>query len=538
MGKKTLSPQGVKEARINLECLMDDLDFSGSLKADEYEAMCQPIIERLAEPIQKALNEAKMTKNDLASVEIVGGTTRIGCVKRQLISVLGMNLSTTMNADEAVTRGAALQSAILSPRFKVLPYEIQESQPFPIKISWDEQVVGAGQEGVEVDGDADGADMPTNSVVMFDRGLNFPIVRRVTLRRSGDFKVASAYDEAALQYGLPAGAPRDIASFNIKLAADGEKKVRVNVKQDIHGIVHLSSAQMVEELEEEEEEAGGTETKEGGEEQKQEKKKKIKKTNLEFTQSRPLDWSQEEINKAFEAEVAMANIDRLVKETSDMRNELESYIYDMRDKIASSSHLADYATDEEKAAFSAKQEATENWLYEDGFDAPKSVYAEKLAELRQLGGPIEIRCTEAQGRPAALSSLQANLEKYKQWLNESQSDEKYAHITDEERNTCHAKCDEVSSWMYDMMDKQGSKPQSADPVLKVADINFKNRELNNVCSPIKHKPIPKKKEEPKPAEPEGKTETKEDAAEPMDGVEPEDGEKATPPPNAPETMEE
>jgi len=425
----------------------------------------------------------------------------------------------------------------LSPRFKVLPYEIQESQPFPIKISWDEQVDGAGQEGVEIDGDADGADMPTNSVVMFDRGLNFPIVRRVTLRRSGDFKVASAYDETALQYGLPEGAPRDIASFNIKLAADGEKKVRVNVKQDIHGIVHLSSAQMVEELEEEEE-AGDTETKEGAEEQKeQEKKKKIKKTNLEFSQSRPLDWSRDEINKAFEAEVAMANIDRLVKETSDMRNELESYIYDMRDKITSSSHLADYATDEEKAAFTAKQEATENWLYEDGFDATKSVYAEKLGELKQLGGPIEIRCTEAQGRPAALSSLQANLEKYKQWLNESQSDEKYAHITDEERNTCHAKCDEVSSWMYDMMDKQGSKPQSADPILKVADINFKNRELNNVCSPIKHKPIPKKKEEPKPAEePEGQAETKEDGAEPMEGVEQEDGDK--PAPDAPETMEE
>merc|ERR1712194_699402 len=261
-----------------------------------------------------------------------------------------------------------------------------------------------------------------------------------------------------------------------------------------------------------------------------------KKTNFEFTCSRPLDWSKDEINKANETEVAMANIDRLVKETSDMRNELESYIYDMRDKITSSSHLADYATDEEKAAFTTKQEGIENWLYEDGFDATKSVYAEKLVELKSLGGPIEMRSSEAQGRPAALNALKANLEKYTQWLNESQTSAAYAHITDEERNTCHAKCDEVSAWMYDMMDKQGSKPQNTDPLFKVNDILFKNRDINNVCSPIKHKPVPKpKKEEPKPAEPAAKEEAKE-GAEPMEGVEPaEGGEKA---PEAPEKMEE
>lgn len=526
--KKTLSPQGVKEVRINLECLMDDYDFSCSLKAEEYETMCAPLIARLDGPILRALQETGLTPEDLASVEIVGGSTRIGCIKRELMKVLGgKTLSTTMNADEAVARGAALQSAILSPRFKVLPYEIQESQPFPIKISWDEQVDAAGQQGVEVEGDADGSEMPTNSVVMFDRGLNFPIVRRVTLRRSGDFNVTSSYDESALQYGLPAEATKDIASFSIKLAADGEKKVRVNVKQDIHGIVHLSSAQMVEEIEEEDE-AIEVEMKEGGqEEQKQEKKKKIKKTNLEFSQKRPLDWSKEHINKAYEAEVAMANVDRVFRETSDMRNELESYIYDMRDKISSSSHLGDFATDDEKDAFNTKQEAIENWLYEDGFDATKSVYAEKLAELKALGSPIENRFIEAQGRSSALSSLQSSLEKYKQWLNESQTDEKFAHITDEERNSCHAKCDEVSSWMYDMMDKQGSLPPSADPVVKVADINAKNRELNNVCSPIKHKPVPKKKEEDsKPAESSANKGVDAPEGEPMEGVQPEEnGEK-------------
>merc|ERR1712176_253493 len=529
--KKTLSPHGVKEARVNLECLMDDLDFSCPLKADEYEEMCQPLLARLAGPIKKAMEEAKLTKGDLTSVEIVGGTTRIACVKRELSSIIGMSLSTTLNADEAVARGTALQSAILSPRFKVLPYEIIEAQPFPIKISWDEQVA---QGGMETDGKTDGAEA-TNSVLMFSRNLNFPIVRRVTLRRAGDFCVTSTYDESGVQYGMETTSSKDIAQFQIKAKPGDLQKVRVNVKQDIHGIIHLSSAQMVEEIEEEESTEAETkneegEQKEGKGEEKKEKKKKIKKTNLDFTTSRVLDWTQAEINNHNEKEVAMVNVDRIVKETSDMRNELESYIYDMRDKVSMDSQLGKYGTDAEKSAFTSKLEAMENWLYEDGFDATKSVYFEKLNELKKLGGPLQMRQIEAQGRPNAMKSLQMNIEKYKNWaLQESQSNPIYAHITDEERQKVVTKCDEASSWMYEMLDKQGSLPLNVDPVVTVSQIQSNSHGVTNVCSPIRYKkaPPPPKKEAPKENE-SGKSAgaskpAEADGATPMDGVETEKG---------------
>lgn len=490
--KKTLSPHGVKESRISLECLMDDFDFATALKAEEYEMMCKPLLDRLAAPIEKALAEAKLTADDLASVEVVGGSTRIGAVKSVISSVLGGNktLSTTMNADEAVARGAALQSAILSPRFKVLPYEIQEAQPYPIKLTWDE----SSEDG---------------SVVMFDRGLNFPIVRRVTLKRDGEFAVSASYDAASSNYGFVDGVSSDICTFNIKATADGElKKIRVNVKEDIHGIINLSSAQMVEDIvEEEAAEEGAAKEAEASAEKKEgeaggdaeEKKKKVKKTNLEVDVVRPLDWSKEEINKAYEEEVAMANGDRIVRETADMRNELESYIYDKRDKITSESQLAPFATDGEKSTFSTALESTENWLYEDGFDASKSVYAEKLAELQKIGNPIERRQVEAGARPASVAKLQRNVEFYSNWLNTAQSDEKYAHITEEEFQRCRAKCDEVSSWMYDMLDKQGSLGQNVDPAVTVADLSAKSKEVTDCCNPVMHKPAPKK-EEPKKEE--------------------------------------
>lgn len=527
--KKTLSPQGVKEARINLEMLQDDLDFSATLTAKEYEAMCQPLLARLAAPLQMCLTECKLQVKDLDSVEIVGGSTRIGCVKRELTKALGKGapkLATTMNADEAVARGAALQSAILSPRFKVLPYEIQEAQPYPIRVSW----AGDDQAGVEVDpaGNTESA-APADSVIMFDRGLSFPIVRRVTLKREGTFPVNVMYDESAsITYGLPKDSGKHICNFGISLPSEGEKKVRVNIKQDIHGIVHMSSAQMVEEVEEPpapEEEKSEEEKADAPAEGEEKKKVKIKKTNLEFTVSRPLDWTREEITSANEAEVSMTNHDRIVRETADKRNELESYIYDMRDKVGSDNQLGLYGTEEEKSAFLTKNEGTENWLYEDGFDATKSVYAEKLAELKALGTPMEKRRSEAEGRASAISGLQAKLEVYQKWVNDY-TDRKYDHITDDERLVVRTCCDETSAWMYEMLDKQGGLNLHDDPVLTVADISNKTVKLVQTCNPIMTKPVPpppKPKEEPKPAAAE---ETKPDApegngteAEPMEGVE-------------------
>merc|ERR1712038_125213 len=463
------------------------------------------LLARLNPPIQRALAETELSPSDMASIEIVGGGSRVGCVKRTLAKVLGLDvsatnngLSTTLNADEAIARGAALQSAILSPRFKVLPYEIVECNPFPVKVAWDGEVEEEGG---------------TNSVVMFDRASNFSVVRRVTLRRSGEFVVNASYDDTAANFEFPEGVSKDIVTFKIKAPKGNENKIRVNVKQDIHGTILLSSAQMVEEVIEEEKdeemkEGEATAAKEGEEAKKEqeevkpekEKKKKIKKTNLEFTESRQLEWTKAEMDAYFEKEVSMSNIDRVVKETADMRNELESYVYDMRDKIISESQLAPYGTDSEKSAFSTALETTENWLYEEGFDAKKSVYAEKLGDLKKFGDPLVMRQKESQARPGAMSVLQRTVEKYQNWVNTSMNDEQYAHITDDEWTKAREVCDSTSSWMYDAMDKQGSLSPSDNPAVTVAEINAKSNEITKTISPIMHEPKPKPKVEEKPEE--------------------------------------
>ena len=130
---------------------------------------------------------------------------------------------------------------------------------------------------------------------------------------------------------------------------------------------------------------------------------------MEYTVSQPMDFSKDEIEKFHEMEVELANQDRIVRETAGMRNDLESYIYDMRDKIITDSQLASYATQKDKDKFNKKQEEVDNWLYEEGYDATKSVYAGKLAELKKIGGPVEARAAEAAARPNAAASKSTEL---------------------------------------------------------------------------------------------------------------------------------
>mmetsp|Transcript_16759 Transcript_16759/g.37682 ORF Transcript_16759/g.37682 Transcript_16759/m.37682 type:complete len:809 (-) Transcript_16759:229-2655(-) len=510
--KKTLSPAGVKEGRVGLECLLEDRDFFGTLKTEDYENMCAPLLHRLEAPLRRALSEANLSPSDMSSIEIVGGSSRIACVKRTLAGLLGLDknainfgLSTTLNADESVARGAALMSAILSPRFKVLPYEIVESQPVPVRVSWDGSATGEEQ------GSGPGQD----SVVMFERGSNFPCVRRVTLRRKGQFYVRAAYDQEG--DFLTVGAPRDITEFTI-MAPEGEPvKVRVNVKADIHGIITLSSAQMVEEVEDEmdvDKPAENGEEAKAPEGETEAKKKRVKKTNLEFKVNYPLDWTKTQLDELVEKEVSMANTDRIVRETSDARNALESYIYDMRDKIHSS--LSKYCTDVERDTLSRDLESSENWLYEDGFDTVKSVYLSKLADLKKIGYPIEERESEERSRPEAFKHLKSVIDKYMAFL--SSNDVKYEHITPEEKSNCRSKCEEMSNWMYTTMEKQGDLAQNANPCVKSVDIMARSRELQTVCNPIMTKrPPPPPKETKKPEEkPEEKPAKAKDETETMD----------------------
>lgn len=69
-------------------------------------------------------------------MEVIGGSTRIPAVKEIFVSIFKRDISTTLNIDEAISRGCALQCAMLSPTFKVRDFSVTDIQPYPIQLKW------------------------------------------------------------------------------------------------------------------------------------------------------------------------------------------------------------------------------------------------------------------------------------------------------------------------------------------------------------------------------------------------------------------
>lgn len=92
---------------------MNDVDVSGMITREEFEALAAPLLERVTAPLEKALTQAGITKEEIDAVEIIGGTSRVPAVKERIKSFFGKELSTTLNSDEAVAKGCALQVSFL-----------------------------------------------------------------------------------------------------------------------------------------------------------------------------------------------------------------------------------------------------------------------------------------------------------------------------------------------------------------------------------------------------------------------------------------
>ena len=84
------------------------------LDRSKFEELSRSILERCKKPVQKALEDAKLSKSDIDEVILVGGSTRIPAVRNLLTDLLGKSLNETVNPDEVVAMGAAVQAGILA----------------------------------------------------------------------------------------------------------------------------------------------------------------------------------------------------------------------------------------------------------------------------------------------------------------------------------------------------------------------------------------------------------------------------------------
>lgn len=224
--KKYMSANSTK-LPIGVECFMNDLDVQTTMQRVDFEQICAGLFKRIEETMNKCLKDSKLSLDDIYAVEIVGGSSRIPAIKTLIEQIFGKTPSTTLNQDEAVSRGAALQCAIMSPAVRVREFGVTDIQNYPVKVSWD----GEGGHG-ELD--------------VFPAYHPAPFSRMLNLYRREPFTIQISYSDAK---NLPYPDPY-IGHWVIKgvkpNAENESQEVKVKLRINHNGIVLISSAQMVE----------------------------------------------------------------------------------------------------------------------------------------------------------------------------------------------------------------------------------------------------------------------------------------------------
>ena len=110
--KRTLS---TTQTSIEIDSLYEGVDFFSSITRARFEELCQDLFRDTLTPVEKVLQDSNLSKKDIHDIVLVGGSTRIPKIQNLLSEFFGgKELSKSINPDEAVAYGAAVQAAILT----------------------------------------------------------------------------------------------------------------------------------------------------------------------------------------------------------------------------------------------------------------------------------------------------------------------------------------------------------------------------------------------------------------------------------------
>jgi len=231
----------IKEYTVHIEGVYKDYDLKGhKLTREDFDEKCADLYERVLAPIEDAVRQSGLEKEDFEGIILMGGGSRLIGVQDKLQGYIpDKDLKKDLSTDEASVMGAAFTAANVSTSFKVRPIGLVDVTPFSVgvkvsKLSPDDE-----------DFSKKGAIFKTNNKLQSSKSMRFSYDR--------DFRVQVHYLDSEETPQLPKGISTNIGSWAItgvdqvikqmrEGGIEGKPKIYVTLKLDKNSIITISKA--------------------------------------------------------------------------------------------------------------------------------------------------------------------------------------------------------------------------------------------------------------------------------------------------------
>jgi len=352
--KKQMSANSNKMP-LHIESLVEDIDVNVDLDRATFESLISNQLIEIKQTLESLLNSTTIKKDAIHSVEIVGGSSRIPAIKQIIQEVFGVTPSTGLNADEGVAKGCGIQAASMSGKYRTKKFSIQE-------------VVSNGVEAVYMKG---GKQM---KLVISDEGDNANSVKTFTINTDLPMSLALQYSEAV-----------DITNKFISLyQIDGTTARNIDLEvlfaMNQNGMVRLERVRGI--AKDATKRRRTSETSPDSESQEaMDSSPSMTYEDYKFTVTSMGGLPDNVVSQCKANEQSMIQQDLEEINRQEAKNILEEQMYKYRSKVMEESDNVQ----EEETFKQIKDyfDQTENWLYEEGEDAPKQTYADILKSLHE-----------------------------------------------------------------------------------------------------------------------------------------------------------